>query len=137
VYLTGQVISGPSGVKRVEHWVRRVEGEPAPLADDDPELLRGPWVACDLEPVPDWSGILPEGISTRELLGFDPTTGQPLTWPLRYGMCSYSLILRDLAPGKYEIRARAVDLNHIAQPEPRPSQRNGKNPIQVWRFEIV
>lgn len=137
VYLSGQVISGPSGVQRVEYWVRRVEGDSAALADDDPELLRGPWVECDLEPPPDWSGILPEGISSRQLLGFDPKTGDPLTWPLRYGLCQYSATIRDLAPGRYEIRARAVDLNGFAQPEPRPAQRNGKNAIQVWRLEIV
>jgi len=42
-----------------------------------------------------------------------------------------------LALGHYEVRARAVDLNGIAQPEPRPMMKAGRNPIQVRRFEVV
>jgi hypothetical protein len=45
--------------------------------------------------------------------------------------------LRGLKPGKYEVRARAVDLNGFAQPEPRSIQKTGKNGIQVRRFEVV
>jgi hypothetical protein len=52
-------------------------------------------------------------------------------------MCSYSAVLRGLAPGRYEIRARSVDLNDFAQPEPRPAQKSGRNAIQVRRLEIV
>jgi DMSO/TMAO reductase YedYZ molybdopterin-dependent catalytic subunit len=137
VIFTGQVISGLSGVKRVEYWVRRVEGEPAPLADDAPELLRGPWTSCQLEPQPDWPAILPAGLKPEQVLGFDRTTGRALTWPLPYAMCSYSAVLRGLAPGRYEIRARSVDLNDFAQPEPRPAQKSGRNAIQVRRLEIV
>src|SRR3954469_17877043 len=78
VVLTGKVISGLSGVKRVECWVRRVEGNPAPLADDAPELLRGPWVQCALQPQPDWNAVLPQGVDPKRLLGFDNVTGKPL-----------------------------------------------------------
>ncbi len=46
-------------------------------------------------------------------------------------------VLRGLKPGKYEVRARAVDLNGFAQPEPRPIQKTGKNGIQVRQFEIA
>jgi hypothetical protein len=46
-------------------------------------------------------------------------------------------VLKDLKPGHYELRARSVDLNDCAQPEPRPSQKSGKNSIQVRRFEVV
>lgn len=136
VFLTGQVIGGLSGVRRVEYWLRRIEGEPAKIADDAPELLRGPWVPCELEPQPDWTSILPEGVKPPDVAGFDPRTGRSLSWPPRYGMCSYSAVLRDLPPGRYEVRARSVDLNDFAQPEPRPAQKAGKNAIQVRRFEI-
>ena len=71
------------------------------------------------------------------MLGFDPKTGRPSAWPLRYSMVSWSAALKDLAPGNYEVRARAVDLNGFAQPEPRPIQKAGKNPIQVRRFEVT
>lgn len=137
VTLTGQVISGPSGVKRVEYWVRRVEGKPEPLADDAQELLRGPWLPCELEPQPDWNGVLPAGVKPHQLLGFDKNTGKPLSWPLRYSMCSYSALIRNLKPGQYEVRARSVDQNGFAQPLPRPSPKSGRNGIQIKRFEIT
>lgn len=137
VYVTGQVISGLSGVKRVEVWVRAVEGGPVPLADDAPELVRGPWETAELEAEPRWSAVLPKGLDARQLQAFDKATGRPLSWPPRYGMCSYTKVLRGLKPGTYEVRARSVDMNDFAQPEPRPSQKSGKNGIQVRRFEIV
>jgi hypothetical protein len=34
------------------------------------------------------------------------------------------------------VRARTVDLNGFAQPEPRSIQKSGKNGIQVRRFEV-
>ena len=137
VHVTGNVISGLSGVKRVEVWVRRVEGKPEPLADDAPELLNGPWQPAALEAQPTWSSVLPKGIAPQQLLAFDKASAKPTSWPPRYGMCSYFATLRDLKPGHYEVRARSVDLNDYAQPEPRPSQKSGKNGIQVRRFEIV
>jgi DMSO/TMAO reductase YedYZ molybdopterin-dependent catalytic subunit len=137
VFLTGQVISGLSGVKKVEYWLRRVDGKPAKLADDAPELLNAPWLPCELEPQPDWTSIFPKGVKPEKVLGFNKTTGKPDAWPPRYGMCSFTATLRDLKPGQYEIRARSVDRNDFAQPEPRPSQKSGKNSIQVRRFEVI
>ncbi|MBI4622382.1 MAG: molybdopterin-dependent oxidoreductase [Verrucomicrobia bacterium] len=137
VYLTGQVVSGLSGVRHVEYWVRHVESETGRLADDDPELLRGPWTPCELQPQPDWARIMPAGLKPKQLLGFDRTTGRPLNWPLPYSITQYFAVIRGLKPGRYEIRARAVDLNDIAQPEPRPTQKTGRNGIQVRRLEIV
>ncbi len=139
VFLTGQVISGLSGVKRVEYWLRQVPGgaQPEKLADDAPELLQGPWQPCALVPPPAWNSILPCGIKPQEVLGFNKVTGEPKAWPPRYGMCSFTATLRNLKPGHYELRARSVDQNDFAQPEPRPSQKSGKNSIQVRRFEVL
>ena len=140
VYLTGRVICGRSGLKRVEYWVRPLgeKGEDAnPLADDAPELLRGPWLPCELQPEPDWSETLPKGISSREVLSFDKTTGHPSSWPLRYSMVSWSTSLAGLARGKYAVRVRAVDLNGFAQPEPRPNQKTGMNALEVREFEVM
>jgi DMSO/TMAO reductase YedYZ molybdopterin-dependent catalytic subunit len=135
--LTGLVISGLSGVKRVEYWVRKVEGDPGRLSDDAPELLRGPWKRCEILPPPDWKEVLPEGVQPTDLLGFDQATGKPLSWPLRYGMASYRAEIRDLKPGHYEVRARSVDRNDFAQPEPRSQRKAGKNNIQMWSFEVA
>lgn len=137
VFVTGQVISGLSGVQRVEYWLRRIEGEPQPLADDAEELLNAPWQPCELEAQPDWKSVLAKGIDPRRVLAFDAKQGAPLTWPPRYGMCSYHATIIGLKPGRYEVRARSVDMNGFAQPEPRPLQKTGKNGIQVRRFEVV
>lgn len=63
--------------------------------------------------------------------------GKPTAWTLRYSMISRSAALRDLKPGKYEFRARAVDLNGFAQPEPRPIAKAGKNGVEVHKFEVA
>ena len=107
------------------------------LSDDHPELLKAAWTPCKLLPPPSWKSVLPDGVTTKELLGFDKTTGDPRTWPLRWGMASWMITLRDLQPGKYEFRARAVDLNGFAQPQPRPQQKSGQNNMQVKKFEVV
>ncbi|MDA0345881.1 MAG: molybdopterin-dependent oxidoreductase [Verrucomicrobia bacterium] len=135
--VTGQVISGLSGLERVECWVRKVGAEQEPLDDDDPEFVSAPWKPCHIYPQPDWSVELPNGISTKNILGFDPKTGEPKTWPLRFGVGFWFTEINNLKPGHYEVRARAVDLNGYAQPEPRPAARSGKNGIQVRQFEVV
>lgn len=127
--LTGLVISGWSGLKRVEYSV-----SPADAKADAAEQ----WAAARLDDPPaDWGTVLPAGVSSREILGFNPQTGQPATWPLRYSMVPWSATLTGLAKGKYSVRARAVDLNGFAQPEPRPIQKAGRNSLDVREFEVV
>jgi len=133
-WIRGLAISGWSGLSRVEYWVRPAG---APLTDSDPAWGKAEWKPCDLAPPPDWPDVLPNGIAAGDILGFNPTTGQPLTWPLRFSMVSYSASLRGLKPGKYEVRARTVDLNGFAQPEPRSIQKSGKNGIQMQTFEVA
>lgn len=126
--LNGLVIAGWSGLKRVEYSLARA-GAPA----DAPEQ----WLEARLDAPPtDWSAVLPAGVSAREILGFNPQTGQPATWPLRYSMISWSATLAGLAKGKYSVRARAVDANGFAQPEPRPIQKSGRNSLDVREFEV-
>jgi len=138
VIVTGRVLSGLSGLRRVEAWLHRVEPNEKPIQLDDEVYRAAQWTACELEQAPaDWSGILPTGVAAKEVLGFNPKTGRPSSWPLRYSMISWSTVLKDLAPGKYELRARAVDLNDFPQPEPRPIQKAGKNAVEVHRFEVA
>jgi Oxidoreductase molybdopterin binding domain len=136
IELSGHIVAGVSGVKRVEYWLRSVEGESKPIADDDPELLRGPWIPCPFLPAPDWKNVLPKETKSRDLIGFDSKSGEPKTWPLKYGFSFWKATLQDLKPGIYEFRARAVDQNDFAQPEPRSYRKNGNNSIQVRRFEV-
>ena len=138
IFMSGLVLAGLSGLQRVESWLHRVEPDAKPVAQDDETWRASTWTPCELETPPsDWSSVFPAGISSKDVLGFAPKTGKPLTWPLRYSMISWSATLKDLKPGKYEFRARAVDLNGYAQPEPRPIAKTGKNAVEVHKFEVA
>ncbi len=131
----GWAVNGLSGLSHVETWLR--PAGPAVLKDEDPAWQTAVWQPAALDPQPDWASVLPAGVSPKQVLGFDRQTGRPLSWPLRYSMVGFSTTLRDLKPGRYEVRARTVDLNGFAQPEPRDLQKSGKNGIQVRTFEIA
>ena len=73
------------------------------------------------------------GESLMEFLSFL----MPKPWPLRHSMTSWSAMLRDLKHCNWEFRARAVDMNGFAQPEPRPIAKAGKNAVEVHRFEVA
>ena len=139
--LRGIAMSGRTPLARVEYWLRPVEplevtGELPPLPDDAPELLAAPWQPCTLQPPPaDWSAALPDGTAPSEVFGFG-ADGAPTEWPMRYGYVGYSAKLAELAPGEYELRARAVDVVGNAQPQPRPQQKSGRNSIQCHRFAV-
>ena len=138
IFMSGLALAGLSGLQRVESWLHRVEPDAKPVALDDETWRAAQWTPCELEAPPsDWSSVFPAGVSSKDVLGFDPKTGKPLMWPLRYSMISWSATLKDLKPGKYEFRARAVDLNGFAQPEPRPIAKAGKNAVEVHRFEVA
>lgn len=138
VFMSGRVISGRSGLERVEYCLRSVQPGAPPIKDDDPVWQTSRWLPCDLEKAPeDWSAILPAGVSSKNVLGFDAKTGKPLSWPLPQSMISWNAAMKNLAKGHYEFRARAVDLNGYAQPEPRPIPKAGKNDVESQRFEVV
>jgi hypothetical protein len=132
-HIGGWAISGLSGLSHVETWLRPAGHV---LADNDTEWQKATWQPAQLDAQPDWKSVLPTGTRPQDILGFNKTTGKPLSWPLRYSMVGYSTTLRDLKPGQYEVRARTVDLNGFAQPEPRSIQKSGKNGIQLRTFTI-
>ncbi len=135
IVLTGTVMSGLSGLKRVEAWVR--PAEKAPLADDHPAWTTADWRPCSLmAPPEDWGTILPAGTAPRDVWGFDPTTGRPRCWPMPYSMTPFSVRWEGLGPGSYDLRVRAVDLNGFAQPEPRTWQKSGMNAVPVQTFTV-
>lgn len=130
VVVRGTAMVGWSGLKRVEHWLRRDAGTHGRLAPDDPAWQAAEWKPCAIDPAPkDWGGQLPGGVLPKDVWGFDPTTGQPKEWPLRFSVAQWSATLKDLPGGAYEFRARAVDLNGYAQPEPRPYLKSGRNEV--------
>lgn len=138
VHFTGLALAGYSGLQRVEYWLHRLEPGAKPVVQDDESYRAAKWTPCELEQPPkDWSSVLPAGVSPKQLLGFDPQTGRPKSWPMRYSMVSWVATLANLKSGKYEFRARAVDLNGFAQPEPRPIPKTGKNAVEVHSFEVA
>jgi DMSO/TMAO reductase YedYZ molybdopterin-dependent catalytic subunit len=135
IVVTGTVMVGLSGLKRVEYWLRPA-GD-GPLRDDDPAWAAAKWQPCTIAPAPqEWGGTLPNGVLPNGVWGFDAQTGRPREWPLRYSWGLWSVTLRDLRPGTYEVRARAVDLNDFAQPEPRPYPKSGRNEVQLRRIVV-
>lgn len=137
IHVTGTVMVGLSGLKRVEYWLRENADRLGPLRDDDPAWNTARWQPCTIAPPPrDWGGTLPQGVLPQGVFGFDPKTGRPRDWPMRYSWGLWSATLRDLQPGVYEFRARAVDLNDFAQPEPRPYPKSGRNEVQMRRIVV-
>jgi DMSO/TMAO reductase YedYZ molybdopterin-dependent catalytic subunit len=135
IVVEGMAMAGWSGLKRVECWLRPGTGEA--LAEDDPAWRGAAWRPCELMPPPDdWGAILPAGTSPKEVWGFDPTSGAPRDWPLPFSMVPFTARLEVPGPGSYELRARAVDLNGFAQPEPRPYPKSGRNAIPCQTFMV-
>jgi DMSO/TMAO reductase YedYZ molybdopterin-dependent catalytic subunit len=137
VTLRGTAVCGWSGLKRVEYWLRPDTGTHGKLADDAPDWQQAKWQPCVIAPPPDdWGGQLPEGVMPKDVWGFDPKTGKPKDWPMRFSLAQWSVTLDGLQAGAYEFRVRSVDLNDFAQPQPRPYPKSGRNEIQCHQFVV-
>jgi DMSO/TMAO reductase YedYZ molybdopterin-dependent catalytic subunit len=137
ITLRGTAMVGWSGLRCVKYWIRPDVGTHGKLDDNDPAWKSAEWQPCALDPEPeDWAGQVP-GVSPRDIWGFDPATGRPKQWPLRFSIATWSATLKNLTPGAYEFRVRSVDLNSFAQPEPRPYPKSGRNEIQVKTFMVI
>jgi DMSO/TMAO reductase YedYZ molybdopterin-dependent catalytic subunit len=134
----GVAVVGMPGLKRVEYWLRPAAGMEEKLTDNDPAWKTAVWQPGVIDPPPDdWSAHLPAGVSSKELWGFDPQTGKPKDWPLRYTVATWTVTLKDVKPGEYELRVRTVDLNGFAQPQPRPQMPTGRNPIPSKIIKVI
>ena len=138
ITINGMAMVGLSGLARVEYWLRRIESDTPEISKDDFDSESELWKPCELEQPPqNWSHILPDGVAPQDVLGFDKKTGQPAAWPMRYSMIGWFVTFKDLPVGRYEFRARAVDNNGFAQPEPRTLAKTGRNAVEVRQFEVV
>jgi len=138
ITMTGTVMVGLPGLRRVEYWLRPDNGTHGKIADDDPAWANARWLPCAIAPAPkDWGGTLPNGVLPRDVWGFDPKTGQPREWPMRYSWGIWAAPLDKLAKGAYEFRVRTVDQNDFAQPEPRPYAKSGRNEVQVKLITVM
>jgi hypothetical protein len=138
VAIRGTAMVGWPGLDRIEYWLRPEPGEKAELKDDDPAWAAARWRPCVLDPPP--AGLaaeLPAGVDPAKIWGFGPD-GRPREWPMRFSVAPWSATLEGLKPGVYEFRARTVDRNGFAQPEPRPfAQRSGVNGIRKKVIRIA
>jgi hypothetical protein len=134
----GTAMVGWPGLDRVEFWLRPVPGFDEVIRDDDPAWTRAEWRPCRLDPAPsDLADGLPPGTNPARIWGFGPD-GRPKEWPMRFSIAPWSVTFEGLKPGSYEFRARTVDRNGFAQPEPRPfAQRSGMNAVQCKRLRIT
>lgn len=132
--VTGVAQVGMSGLSRVQVWLQR-EGEP--LATDDPHFSRAAWRDAVVLPPPErWGGGWPELNASIVSSQIDPSTGQPLHWPLRDTLVHWAILLSDVPPGKHTLRCRTIDAQGIAQPMPRPFPKGGANQIQDVPLEV-
>jgi DMSO/TMAO reductase YedYZ molybdopterin-dependent catalytic subunit len=137
ITITGTVMVGLPGLQRVEYWIRPDAGTHGQLAADDPAWNTARWQPCTIEPPPrDWSNQFPRGVRPQDVWGFDPQSGQSREWPMRYSWGLWTVTLNDLTPGTYEFRARSVDRNGFAQPEPRPYPKSGRNEVHYKSITV-
>jgi DMSO/TMAO reductase YedYZ molybdopterin-dependent catalytic subunit len=137
ITVRGTAMVGWPGLKRVEYWLRPDAGNHGKLAADDPAWQKATWRPCVIEPPPkDWGGGLPGGVLPRDVWGFG-ADGKPKEWPMRYSFCLWSVALKDLKAGAYELRVRTVDANGAAQPEPRPLPRSGRNAVECKQLVVT
>jgi DMSO/TMAO reductase YedYZ molybdopterin-dependent catalytic subunit len=119
---------GVSGLRKVQCWLHPIE---TTLPADDPHFERADWQDATILPPPaDWGGGLPDGRLPEMTLQFDPASGAPRAWPLRYTVVHWSATLQGVPAGQYVLRCRSVDLNGVAQPMPRPFPKSGRAEIE-------
>jgi DMSO/TMAO reductase YedYZ molybdopterin-dependent catalytic subunit len=128
ISVTGLAQVGVSGLSKVQCWLHPVD---AALAPDDAYFERGNWQDATILPPPDhWGGGMPDGRLPDAPLQFDPATGAPRAWPLRYTVVHWSAALKGVPAGRYTLRCRSIDLNGVAQPMPRPFAKSGRAEIE-------
>jgi DMSO/TMAO reductase YedYZ molybdopterin-dependent catalytic subunit len=126
--LIGMAQVGVSGLSKVQIWLHPHDAEwPA----DDPYFAAAPWNDAEtLRPPSKWGDDLPDGQLPETPHQFDPSTGKPRRWPMRYAIAHWATLLDGVAAGKYLLSCRTIDANGNAQPMPRPFAKSGRNAIQ-------
>jgi DMSO/TMAO reductase YedYZ molybdopterin-dependent catalytic subunit len=133
--VTGLAQVGVGGLARVQYAVDPAE---APASVDDPYFTASAWRDAELlAPPRTWGAELSDQKLPDMPLQFDPVSGQPRRWPLRYTLAHWATIVPPLAAGKYQLRCRTIDESGHAQPQPRPYLKSGRNAIQSVALEVV
>jgi DMSO/TMAO reductase YedYZ molybdopterin-dependent catalytic subunit len=130
---TGQAQVGIGGLSKVQWWA---QPQDSPWPEDDPYFTKAPWQDAEILSLPKtWKdGIDVGNLHSRQ---FDQATGQPNEWPMRYTRCQWVGSIPCLAPGKYDLRCRSIDLAGNAQPMPRPYKKSGRSEIEKVEVLVV
>jgi DMSO/TMAO reductase YedYZ molybdopterin-dependent catalytic subunit len=132
--VTGYAQVGIAGLSKVQVWMTpREKNWPA----DDEYFTKAPWVDASILPPPQrWGGKLLGDKIPENTQGFDPTTGRPLTWPMRLGKAHWAVMMPGLPAGEYTFRCRTIDNKGHAQPMPRPFRKSGHCAIEEVKVRV-
>ena len=132
IRISGVAQAGQSGLKKVQYWLKPA-GDPLPKGDRYFETAD--WKDAEMLRPDDLGSELPGG-RLPEIPGQTDKDGNPIQWPPRYALGHWAALLRDVIPGKYELRCRTIDNRGVAQPMPRPFAKSGGNAIHVVRVSV-
>jgi DMSO/TMAO reductase YedYZ molybdopterin-dependent catalytic subunit len=125
--ITGLAQVGMSGLKKVQYCLL----PKGTSFEDDPYFTGADWKDADiLNPPENWGGGLKDGKITKPPVQFDPKSGKPRQWPIRYAIAHWATVIKGLKAGRYDLRCRTIDANGVAQPMPRPFRKSGNNTIE-------
>jgi hypothetical protein len=130
--ITGYAQVGISGLSRVQVWIQSDATQRPP---GDRYFATAPWTDAQILPPPKHWGLSDEKI-LNGTIGFDPATGQSLTWPMRLTRIHWAALLPGLPVGEYTLRSRTIDAKGVAQPLPRPLQKSGHSAIEQVNISV-
>ena len=131
--ITGYAQVGISGLSRVQVWI---ESNATQRPPGDRYFTTAPWTDAQTLPPPKRWGALADEKILKSTIGFDPMTGQPLTWPMRLTRIHWAAVLPGLPAGEYTLRSRTIDAKGVAQPLPRPFQKSGHSAIEPVNISV-
>ncbi|MCA9071297.1 MAG: molybdopterin-dependent oxidoreductase, partial [Planctomycetaceae bacterium] len=100
--ITGYAQVGISGLKKVQVWI---EDKKNPHPSEDRYFSTAPWRDAKILPPPkSWGGGIPKGEIPLPTQGFDPQTGEPMTWPMRLAKVHWAYLSPGLPAGDYALR---------------------------------
>jgi len=130
--ITGYAQVGISGLSKVQVWIQSDATQRPP---GDRYFATAPWTDAQILPPPKHWGLSDEKI-LNGTIGFDPATGQSLTWPMRLTRIHWAALLPGLPVGEYTLRSRTIDAKGVAQPLPRPLQKSGHSAIEQVNISV-
>ena len=133
--ITGYAQVGFSGLRKVQVSIHRRDHSWPP---DDPWFDSATWKDATVLGAPGSVGAnLPGGRVPLDTMGFESRTGLPASWPPRFGLAHWAILMPGLPQGDYTLRCRTIDEKGAAQPRPRPFQKSGHAAIEQVDLTVL